>query len=307
MGEQLNCLIKRKQGTCLWHTLLEIDQKILQKKRYYTWIESQMKQYEFYLEQRQYTILFKQPICLYDGYTWNDIEKIESEKKISDECIYQKYGCEDVYQLKKNVLTYHTNRLSELIRRYNQLTVLLFNIKGRWQAESLIKASILLSYQKVPLYCLGYMALDDFKIHYKCNKEENHLVFEIIYTDDSLHIHQETVLLQVERVKDQMRGTCLSPFREEAICLKIQLEMRHMQKDVIESIIQCLHKIIKQLQQIMGKKMQYLIGTYIDLTTIDAYNANRLIEILTPLGYDSIGQIKKEHFKPNQLLVHLKK
>ena len=53
--------------------------------------------------------------------------------------------------------------------------------------------------------------------------------------------------------------------------------------------------------------MEQLVAIYIDLESIDCYDANCLIAVLMPLGYQSIGQIKNGAFKSHQLLVHLKK
>ncbi|MBP3888142.1 MAG: hypothetical protein J6F30_10975 [Cellulosilyticum sp.] len=307
MGEQIACFIKRKCGTCLWHEICEIDQKILEKKTYFNGLQHQMKYDVLCLEQHKYTVLLNQPLRLYDGYNWNAIEKIDIKKQDQPLCCYQKYGCKDLYTLKQDVLSYHTERLRQMVSEYNKWTVLLLALKGQWQSKRIDLNTILIGYEKSSINMLVYLTVEQFKKELSRLAHQESMELSILYTDESLKVHQEKITLYFRSSDEMMYGTYLAPIQSEFVYLQIKIETRHIQKKLVEPIIQCLFKIKQYLKGIIGKKFKLLAGSYIELESIDTYHANQLIKQAVPLGYQPIGQIKNGQFKSQQLLVHHKK
>lgn len=304
MEKQIACLIRRKRGNCLWNKLIEIDQKILEKKTYFNWLEEQIDYNEWCLKQKKYSALFKQPLELYDGYNLPALPSMVQLSKVRKICMYQKYDCQDVYNLKKNVLEYHTSRFNQILLEYNQLVVLLLQLKYRAQSNQL--KPFLLAYEKVPIPCIGYTVLSDFKSESYFTKKINNITFELIYTDTTLRIYIEKISLYFQKVNDLMSGTYYRASRETLVCLQIQLETRHIDEGLVESIAKSVDQVTRQLRLTSEKTIKECIGNYIELETLDTHHVNKLIEVLTPLGYKAIGKMKNGHFKPQQALVNLK-
>lgn len=307
MAKQMSCLIKKKCGTCLWNELKELNQKIYEKKKYLMWLQDQMKNYEMCLDQKNFIELFGYEFRLYDGYSWEKIEGLKLEYKIQNPCIYYKYGCEDLYCLKKDVLSYHTHRLNHILLEYNQFVCLLLDIKNRWQKGEIELDHILLSYEKESIVCMGYIYIKDFEWNNNSLWTQNPIGLEIVYTNQTLNVLTEKVILDFKKANKILCRTYLMPSREDDLLIQIYLEERHIQKGLAVPIINCLNQLMAQLKLFFGKRMKQFIGSYINIDTMDTYDVNQLVELLSPLGYKTVGQMKNDTFKLYQILIQQKK
>ena len=299
MGGQVRCYIKQKTGVCLLGKIKALDEKIIEQKQHYQFIVQEMKQIYTYLEEKQCNRLMAQNLKLYDGFNWEHTNTNLKDKHLAQKCPYQLYGCEAIYTLKKDVLDYHCSRLLNLLADYNQMMTLLLAAQRFYNPYKSLKKQMVLNLCNQPFWSLGYYLVDDFNPYQK-----NEEMLYLFYFSQSRQILMEKVRLFYRTEEEVIKGTYLSLKEKKALWIQVIIEKSMMDEQLVVPILKSLHVIISYLNQKYKKAYGRIVGSYMEIGELEVMQRKKLIQLLKPLGYKAVGQIKENQFKEEQLLIY---
>ena len=296
MKEAFMCFYKRKQGTCPWRLIGEMDDKINQIKQYKEQLNAQMKSLEKLLNDAPEKALSIKK-TLHDGCINNPQALRNLEKSWHKPCIYQKYGCFDIYQLKKNVYAYHKGEWRGAIHGYNQLSQMLQSIEAFDKQIRNAIYRIHLIYRKQPFPFIGYSVLQSLE-------ELKHapFPFTFFYMNKDLIVHQISIGITCHASKEVFKHTSFYGLDTSSYWVKID-DSEEVDIALREPIVYCVQLWIQKWQSYYKTSTSKLAGCYIEMRGWEEQKKQSWTHELHALHFKSIGQMQMGQFEPNQLLI----
>lgn len=302
--ERIVCCWRRVTGRCMKRAIEEVDWELAQKKQQCQKLIKWQEQVATRLERQKvdewWQIELENELEHLDEQVFD--QKSHPKKKLivaGKGCPYQKYDCQNVYEMKGRVRQDYGNRWLDLKYAAYQWVNLIRRVKKAWQMGEREGTWQVARFENS---VLG----PSFTLIQQKTADEISFLF-CYWKKDERRIQQSEMKGRLQANSEVTYGTLLAGKQEGGkwVAFEVDEKLDHeFMKLLLKSVHQMLHKEKKRWRASNG----YLEGCYITLSSYPLSLQKKWIHSLKALDYKPVGRINTlGQFEPEQYLVRIEK